>query len=256
VAKISRTAQERIITTASPIAVLVLWQVLSSTGALDVRYVPSPVSIAAKGWTLVQSGELWQHISVTLYRLVLGFLIGSIPGIFIGMLMGLSWMFRAAVDPIVSATYPIPKIAVLPLLMLVFGIGDASKVAVVAISVVYLTIINTMTGVMSIDRTYFDVARNFKTPRAKLFLRLILPGSLPMIFAGLRISLGVAMIVVVGAEFVSSNAGIGYLIWSSWETLSVESMFVGIIVITILGLLSNVALREIERLCMPWRTES
>jgi ABC-type nitrate/sulfonate/bicarbonate transport system permease component len=128
-------------------------------------------------------------------------------------------------------------------------------VAVVAISVVYLTIINTMTGVMSIDRTYFDVARNFKTPPVKLFLRLILPGSLQMIFAGLRISLGVAMIVVVGAEFVASNAGIGYLIWSSWETLSVETMFVGIIVITVLGFLSTIALREIERLCIPWRTE-
>jgi ABC-type nitrate/sulfonate/bicarbonate transport system permease component len=253
--KLSRTAKERIITTISPIVVIVLWQVLSSTGVFDARYVPSPIAIATKGWVLVKNGELWQHTSVTLYRLLLGFLIGSVPGIFIGMVMGLSWMVRAAVDPIVAATYPIPKIAILPLLMLLFGIGDASKVAVVAISVVYLTIINTMTGVMSIDRTYFDVARNFKTPPVKLFLRLILPGSLPMIFAGLRISLGVAMIVVVGAEFVASNAGIGYLIWSSWETLSVETMFVGIIVITVLGFLSTIALREIERLCIPWRTE-
>ncbi len=254
-AALSKTAKERLITTVSPLAVLALWQLLSELRILDARYVPSPTDIAAAAWHLALSGELWTHIAATLYRLVLGFLIGSIPGILIGMLMGLSWVFRAAVDPIVSATYPVPKIAVLPLLMLVFGIGDASKVAVVAISVVYLTIINTMAGVLSIERTYFDVARNFKTPPLKLFFRLILPGSLPMIFAGLRISLGVSMIVVVSAEFVASNAGIGYLIWSSWETLLVENMFVGILVITILGFFSNLALREIERLCIPWRSE-
>ena len=255
VARLSKTAKERIITTLSPIAVLALWQLLSELRVLDARYVPSPTDIAAASWNLIRSGELWRHIAATLYRLIIGFLIGSIPGILIGMVMGLSWVFRAAVDPIVGATYPIPKIAILPLLMLLFGIGDASKIAVVAISVVYLTIINTMAGVMSIDRTYFDVARSFKTPPLKLFLRLILPGALPMIFAGLRISLGVSMIVVVSAEFVASNAGIGYLIWSSWETLLVENMFVGIIVITILGFFSNIALREVERFCIPWRSE-
>src|SRR6185369_3843977 len=106
-----------------------------------------------------------------------GFALGAIPGIIIGILMGLNRYLRAALDPIVAATYPIPKIAILPLLMLLFGIGDGSKIAVVAISVLLLTIINTIVGVRGIDRVHFDVARNYGTPWHKLFLRVILPGA-------------------------------------------------------------------------------
>jgi NitT/TauT family transport system permease protein len=169
--------------------------------------------------------------------------------------MGLNRYLRAALDPIVAATYPIPKIAILPLLMLVFGIGDGSKIAAVALSVLLLTIISTMAGVRGIDTVYFDVARNYSTPWYKLFTRVIIPGSLPTIFSGLRISLGLSLVVLVGAEFVASRAGIGFLIWSSWEILLVENMFVGIIVITILGVFSTFLLHECERYFIPWRRD-
>jgi NitT/TauT family transport system permease protein len=110
-----------------------------------------------------------------------------------------------------------------------------------------------MLGVREIDKIYFDVARSFKAPRLKFFRRVILPGAMPAIFAGLRLSLGVALIVLVAAEFVAANAGIGYLIWSSWETLVIENMFVGIIVITVLGVLSTFVLKELERFFIPWK---
>jgi NitT/TauT family transport system permease protein len=171
------------------------------------------------------------------------------------MVMGLNRWVRATIDPLVAALYPIPKIAILPLLMLAFGLGDGSKIAVVAMAVLFLTIINTTTGVLQLDRIYFDVARNYGTPWYKLFTRVILPGALPTIFAGLRISLGVSLVVLVGAEFVASEAGIGYLIWVSWQTLVVENMFVGIIVITVLGVLSTLFLHEVERLLVPWRRD-
>lgn len=249
--------QERALTILSPLAVLVLWQLASDAGLVDQRYVPSPVSIAKAGWALTVSGELGRHVGASLRRLAIGFVGGALPGVLIGMVMGLNRWVRAIVDPLVAALYPIPKIAILPLLMLVFGLGDGSKVAVVALSVLFLTIINTTLGVMTIDRIYFDVARNFGTPWYKLFLRIILPGSLPSIFAGLRISLGVSLVVLVGAEFVASTSrqGIGYLIWSSWETLVVDKMFVGIIVITVLGVMSTFLLREFERHLLPWRHE-
>ncbi len=252
---VSKAAKERSLAIISPIAVLIVWQIFSDFGVLDGRYVPSPMRILLTARDLVASGMLWSDIHVSLYRLVIGFVIGAVPGILIGMMMGLNRWVRAAIDPLIAAAYPVPKIAIFPLLMLAFGIGDASKIAVVAIAVMFLTIINTMAGVMNLDRVYFDVARNFGTPWHKLFVRVILPGSLPTIFAGLRISLGVSLIVLVGAEFLASNSGIGFLIWSSWETLLVDRMFVGIIVITILGVVSTALLRECENYFIPWRRE-
>ena len=246
---------ERLLTIFSPFVALMLWQLASDGGLIDQRYVPSPVSIAEAGWELALSGQLAVHIGASLKRLVIGFVLGAVPGIALGMVMGLNRWVRAAIDPLVSALYPIPKIAILPLLMLVFGIGDGSKVVVVAMSVLFLTIINTTTGVLQLDRIYFDVARNYGTPWHKLFLRVILPGALPTIFAALRISLGVSLVVLVGAEFVASRTGIGHLIWTSWETLKVENMFVGIIVITVLGVLSTLFLHECERLLVPWRRD-
>ena len=247
--------KERALAILSPLAVVALWQFASNMGWTNQRYVPSPLAIAQAGWDLALSGRLAIDIGASLRRLVIGFVLGAVPGILLGMIMGLNRWVRAAVDPLVAALYPIPKIAILPLLMLAFGLGDASKVAVVAMSVLFLTIINTTTGVVQLDRIYFEVARNYGTPWYKLFTRVILPGALPVIFAGLRISLGVSLVVLVGAEFVASDAGIGYLIWVSWQTLVVENMFVGIIVITILGVLSTLFLHEVERLLVPWRRD-
>jgi len=249
-----RVNQERALAVLSPVAALVVWQLASNAGLVNQRYVPSPIAIAVAGWDLALSGELALHIGASLRRLVIGFVLGAVPGVFVGMVMGLNRWVRAALDPLVAALYPIPKIALLPLLMLVFGLGDGSKVVVVAMSVLFLTIITTV-GVVQLDKIYFDVARNYGTPWPKLFLRVILPGALPTILAGLRISLGVSLVVLVGAEFVASQSGIGYLIWSSWQTLMVEQMFVGIIVITILGVLSTLFLHECERLLIPWRRD-
>ncbi len=250
-----RVNQERALAILSPLAVLGMWQLASNLGFIDLRYVPSPASVAEAGWDLTLSGQLWHHTGATLRRLVVGFILGAVPGVAIGMIMGLNRWVRAALDPLVAALYPIPKIAILPLLMLVFGLGDGSKVAVVAMAVLFLTIISTTAGVMQLERIYFDVARNFGTPWHKLFLRVILPGVLPTVFAGMRISLGVSLVVLIGAEFVTSRSGIGYLIWTSWETLIVENMFVGIIVITVLGVVSTFFLHECERILIPWRND-
>jgi ABC-type nitrate/sulfonate/bicarbonate transport system permease component len=248
-------AKERVIAIGSPVALLVLWQVLSWLNLLDARFIPSPLTIFEGAVVLIRTGELWTHLSVSLLRLAGGFVLGSVPGIALGLVMGLSRYVRAALDPLVAATYPVPKIALLPLIMLYFGIGEASKIVIIAIAVVYLVLINTMVGVMTIDPVYFDVAKSYNAPWWKLFTRVIIPGALPLIFAGLRLSLGVSLIVIVSAEFVAAKAGIGYLIWSSWETLVIENMFVGIIVITVLGVLTTFVLKELERVLIPWRRE-
>ncbi|MCW5771364.1 MAG: ABC transporter permease [Rhodospirillaceae bacterium] len=252
---LSTEAKERIVAILSPIAILAFWQTLSWVGILDQRFVPSPVSIALSGYGLIVTGELFVHIEASLARLFAGFALGIVPGILLGLVMGLSRWVRAALDPIVSALYPVPKIAILPLVMLFFGIGDMSKIVLVALAVVFLVLINTMAGVMTLDKVYFDVARNYGASWRKLFIRVVIPGALPLIFVGLRLGIGVAFIVVVAAEFVAARSGIGFLIWTSWEVMRVENMFVGIIVITILGILSTMLLREIERWALPWRRD-
>jgi len=253
--RMSAAAQERWLAIGSPLLLLAIWEALVWSKVVDARFVPAPSTIFQTAWQMTLSGELWEHVRASLLRLGAGFFIGVVPGVALGLVMGLNRYVRAALDPLVAATYPIPKIAILPLLMLAFGIGEASKIAIIAIAVVYLALINTMLGVMTLDRIYFEVARNYGAPWNKLFSRVIIPGALPHIFTGLRLSLGVSLIVIVGAEFVAAKSGIGYLIWTSWESLVIEKMFVGIIVITVLGVVFTAALKEVEALCIPWRKE-
>ena len=248
-------AKERLLSIISPVALLVLWQLLSWAGALDPRFVPSPIGIGLAAYGLILDGELFHHVWISLLRVGAGFLVGAVPGIAIGLAMGISRWARAAIDPVVAALFPIPKISLLPLIMLYLGIGEASKVAMVALAVIFLVLINAMAGVLAIDPIYFDVAKNYGASRRKLWTRIVIPGALPMIFVGMRLGIGVAFIVIVAAEFVAARSGIGYLIWTSWEVMRIENMFVGIIVITILGVLSTFLLRELERVVIPWRKE-
>ena len=139
--------------------------------------------------------------------------------------------------------------------MVAFGFGDASKIAVVALAVFFPVIVNTYAGAANIDKIYWDVAKNYGASRFVMFTRVVFFGALPMIFAGLRIALAVSFIVLVAAEFVASKNGIGYLIWNSWELLQVDTMFVGIVTIGILGLITSALFQEIERKVIPWKAE-
>ncbi len=251
--RISVVAQERIIGIASPIVLLLIWQLLGTFGIIDERFVPTPASIARTMYEMMANGTLWVHLKASFIRIGSGFVIGSIVGIALGVLMGLSRWLRAALDPIVAAIYPIPKISLLPLVMVFFGLGEASKIFIIAFAVVFIVLINTMSGVMAISSIYFDVAKNYRASKFKLFTRIIIPGALPSIFVGLRLAIGVALILIVAAEFVAARAGIGYLIWTSFEVMRIEEMFVGIILITAIGLVTAAILKEIERRVLPWR---
>lgn len=251
--RISISAKERTVSILSPIILLSIWQALSWFGLLDGRFVPSPASIARAGYDMAISGELAQHLRASFVRLGAGFTIGAGLGVVLGILMGLSRWLRAALDPIVAAIYPIPKISLLPLVMIFFGLGEASKIFIIAFAVFFIVLINSMAGVMTLDRIYFDAANNFRAPWHKLFWRIVLPGALPLIFVGLRLAIGVSLILIVAAEFVAARAGIGYLIWSSFEVMKIEAMFVGIIIITMLGLITTAILKEAERWILPWK---
>jgi ABC-type nitrate/sulfonate/bicarbonate transport system permease component len=221
----------------------------------DRRFIPAPSDIAVRFWELAANGELWVHTGVTLYRVFAGYLIGAIPAIAIGLVMAMFKPVRIFFDPLIAALFPIPKVALMPLLLLAFGFGDASKIALVATAVFFPVIVNTYAGAANIDRIYWDVARNYGANSYVLFTRVVFFGALPMIFAGLKIALAVSFVVLVAAEFVASKSGLGYLIWNSWELLQVDYMFVGIVVIGVLGLITAVLFQELESVVIPWKQD-
>ena len=251
--KISNSTQERLLYLVSPIGLLAVWQLLLMFGLGDRRFIPAPSDIALRFAAMIASGELAQHTAVTLWRVFAGFAVGSLPAIAIGLLMAMYRPVRIFFDPLIATLFPIPKVALMPLLLLIFGFGDASKIALVAIAAFFPVIINTYAGAANIEKIYWDVAKNFGASQTVMFTRIVFFGALPMVFAGLRIALAVSFIVLVAAEFVASKIGIGYLIWNSWELLQVDVMFVGIATIGILGLITSALFQEIERKVIPWK---
>jgi ABC-type nitrate/sulfonate/bicarbonate transport system permease component len=245
--------QERLLYLASPLGLLAVWEILLRLGFGDRRFVPAPSDIAVRFWELTLNGELGVHTGVTLWRVAAGFVIGAVPAVAIGLLMAMFRPARIFFDPLIAALMPIPKVALMPLLLLAFGFGDASKIALVATAVFFPVVVNTYAGAATIDRIYWDVAKNYGASSWVMFTRVVFFGALPLIFAGLKIALAVSFVVLVAAEFVASKTGIGYLIWNSWELLQVDYMFVGIVVVGILGLITAVLFQEIERKLIPWK---
>jgi ABC-type nitrate/sulfonate/bicarbonate transport system permease component len=251
----SAKLQERLLYLISPIGLLLVWELLIRAGFGDPRFIPPPSDIAVRFWQLTLNGELAMHTAATLWRVLAGFVIGAVPAVAIGLLMAMFRPVRIFFDPLVAALMPIPKVALMPLLLLAFGFGDASKIALVATAVFFPVVVNTYAGAANIERIYWDVAQNYGASTYVMFTRVVFFGALPLIFAGLRIALAVSFVVLVAAEFVASKTGLGYLIWNSWELLQVDYMFVGIIVIGILGLITAVLFQEIERKLIPWKAE-
>ncbi len=202
---------------------------------------------------MIESGEIFVHVGISLSRILVGFVLGAIPGILIGLAMGLSPVVRAIVQPLVNATFPIPKVAILPLFILIFGMGEVSKYAIIAVTSVYLVLINTYEGVRDISPIHLDVGQNFGASRLMMFRDIAFPGALPQIVAGLRISLGVSLLVIVAAEFVGAKSGIGFLIWNSWQVFEVEKMYVGLMVSALLGFIFALGFDVLERVLLPWR---
>jgi ABC-type nitrate/sulfonate/bicarbonate transport system permease component len=250
---LSNSTQERLLYLLSPIGLLAVWQLLLMLGLGDRRFIPAPSDIALRFVTMIASGELAQHTAATLWRVFAGFVVGSAPAIAVGLLMAMYRPVRIFFDPLIATLFPIPKVALMPLLLLTFGFGDASKIALVAIAAFFPVIINTYAGAANIEKIYWDVAKNFGASQTVMFTRIVFFGALPMVFAGLRIALAVSFIVLVAAEFVASKTGIGYLIWNSWELLQVDVMFVGIATVGILGLITSALFQEIERKVIPWK---
>jgi NitT/TauT family transport system permease protein len=254
-ARLSARRRERIMGIASPIGLLLAWEAAARLGFIDVRFFPAPSTIIAVLIRLAQSGELGENILISLQRITLGFLLGGIPAVIIGIIMGISRPVRAIIDPLIVATYPIPKSSLLPFILLIFGLGEMSKVVMVAIGVFFPVAINSTAGVLQINQVYLDVGKSFKASRWDTFRTIALPGALPFIMTGLKLGAGLALILIAVAEMVGAKSGIGYMIWSAWETFSVAKMYVGLFVIALIGFAVSFLLREVERWVIRWKPD-
>jgi len=237
----------------SPVLALLIWQAAAMAGMIETRFFPAPSSIFAKFVELVQTPVFWNDLRISVTRLVIGFALGAIPGAAVGLLMGLSRLAERIFQPLISMLYPLPKIALLPLIMLIFGLSEMAKYVTVAIGVFFIMAINTYGGVQNIGRIYFDVAQNLKVPAWRVYLTIALPGALPGVFTGLRLATGVALILLVSAEFVGANDGIGFRIWWSWTVFWVDQMYVGLVLIALLGFGFASVVGYLERRSLPWR---
>ncbi|HYU17736.1 MAG TPA: ABC transporter permease [Chloroflexota bacterium] len=259
-ARVSRDTAEKVIALLAPVLLLALWELLVRVRLLDARFFPAPLSIPGTFYNLAfvvpWQGALPNHVLTSLSRAAVGFAIGAIPAICIGIVMGLIPLVRAALQPIIGALFPIPKVAILPLLMLIFGLGEQSKWAIIAIGVFFQVLIATAAGVANIERIYLDVGRNYGASRLATYRTIALPGALPMIFAGIRLGWGVALLLLVTAEMVSAKSGLGYLIWQSWQTFSVEEMYVGLVTVAGIGIVSFWLLDALESWLLPWKARS
>lgn len=250
---LSPQGRERLISVLSPPVFLLLWEAAVRLELMDARFFPAPTSIAVRFAELVASGYLWEALAISAWRIGAGFLVGAVPGVLVGLTMGLFPVVRASLKPVMAALYPIPKLSLLPLIMLIFGLGELSKVITIAIGVFFPVLINTLAGVVRIESIYVDVARNFGAGRKDFYLTIALPGALPMIWTGLKLGAGVALLLIVAAEMIAARAGIGYMIWTGYSTFDLEQMYVGFIVMAALGYLSSTLLDELERWVIPWK---
>ena len=236
----------------SPFLILVVWELLSRTGALDARFFPPPSSIVDTFWQQLTTGSLPSDARATVQRVIIGFVMGSVPALALGLMLGIWRVPRLIITPILSALYPVPKIVIYPLLLLIFGLGETPKYVIIAIVVFFLVFFNTLTAVVHIPQIYVDVARNAGASRLRIFTTVAMPASVPGTLTGMRLAAGTAFVVIAATEFVGATNGLGYFIWASWQTYAVSQMYVGVVVISAIGYLSIVLFDFIERCVAPW----
>jgi len=247
------TRQGWFMAVASPLLLLLLWELLVRVKLLDSRFFPMPTVVIRELVLQALTKELWVHTAYTVSRMLGGFVLGAIPGVLLGIAMGLSPLLRQLLQPAIAAIYPIPKVALFPLIMLIFGLGETSKWVIVGVAVFFQVLMSTLAGVVNIERVYLDVAADFRARRWQAYRTIALPAALPYIFTGFQLGLGMALIVVVIAENFGTQHGLGYVIWHSWQIFEVRDMYVALIVVAMLGYASQLVLGRIERAVIPWR---
>lgn len=236
-------------------AVLIgLWELGSATGVIGQLILPAPSEALEAFMQLVDSGMLWKHLGASLQRIVTGWVLGTILGILAGLMIGLFSLARAGLSPLVSALFPIPKIALLPLFVIWFGIGEESKVATILFGTFFPTVISTYGGVDNVDRNLIRMGQSFGLSWRSIVYKIILPGALPAILSGFRISVSIAIVLLVAAEMIGAEFGIGAYILLAGSLMAIDQLIAGVAILSIMGLSMAWLISRAERYFLRWRT--
>ena len=244
----------------SLLAVILFWQALALlNGAIhfyNPKLFPAPADIALAGWALAEKGDLQRHLAASVGRVAIGFVIAAPIAILLGVMVAKMRLFETIVDPLVEALRPIPTLALLPIIILWFGIGETSKVFFIAYSCFFVIFTTTVLGVRNVDPVLVRAAQSLGLSRLRVYRHVIFPSALPDVLVGLRLGLSVGFFVIVAAEFIAADTGLGYLINYSRTWFQVDNMMLGAVVIGALGISSNYLLVALERYLFRWRVTS
>ena len=235
-----------------PLLIILIWQAASALGLVPARVLPAPSDVAVAGWKLLRSGELARNIWVSFWRAIVGFAIGGGIGFAFGLANGLSDLSERVFDSTLQMVRNIPHLAMIPLVILWFGIDETAKVFLVALGVFFPIYINTQHGIRTVDPQLIEMGRSYGMSATALFWRVILPGALPSIFVGLRFALGIMWLTLIVAETIAASSGVGYMAMQAREFLLVDVVVLSIVIYALLGKLADSTARLLERLCLRW----
>ncbi|HKM97275.1 MAG TPA: aliphatic sulfonate ABC transporter permease SsuC [Buttiauxella sp.] len=235
-----------------PVAIIAIWQLSSSVGWLSNRILPSPEGVVVAFWNLSASGELWQHLAISSWRAVIGFSIGGSLGLIFGLISGLSRWGERFLDSSIQMLRNVPHLALIPLVILWFGIDESAKIFLVSLGTMFPIYINTWHGIRNIDQGLLEMSRSYGLSGFSLFAQVILPGALPSIMVGIRFALGLMWLTLIVAETISANSGIGYLAMNAREFLQTDVVVVAIILYALLGKLADISAQLLERAWLRW----
>ncbi len=235
-----------------PVVLLSVWQAAVAWGWVNPQLLPSPVSVAVKWWEYLLSGELWRDAVGSLYRVLVGFGVGTALALPVGLLMGASPLMMRLMNPLLQVLRPIPPIAYIPLAILWFGLGNPPAVFLIVIGAFFPVLMNTIAGVRHVDGIYLRAARNLGASQGTIFLRVILPAATPYIFSGMRIAMGTAFIVVIVSEMIAVNNGLGFRILEAREYFWSDKIIAGMLTIGFLGLGIDSVMSSLNNYLLRW----
>jgi ABC-type nitrate/sulfonate/bicarbonate transport system permease component len=236
------------------IALIALWELGSRTGLISPIALPAPSAAFAALIDLVRTGMLWRHLEASLYRLVVGWTLGTLLGVAVGLTIALFSLARAGLLPVVSALFPIPKIALLPLFIVWFGIGEGSKVATILFGTFFPTVIATYGGIDNVDRNLIRMGQSFGLGWTSIVRKIIIPGALPAILSGFRISASIAIVLLVAAEMIGARFGIGAYILTAGSLFAIEQLIAGVAILSGSGLSVGWLIGRAEKHFLAWRS--
>ncbi len=245
---------KRLIPWLVPAVLLVLWQAASSSSWLSSRILPAPLEVLSAFIKLTAYGELWTHVKVSTGRALSGLAVGGSLGLVLGLLTGSVRVLETLLDSTIQMVRNIPPLALIPLVILWFGIDEGAKLFLISVAVFFPIYINTFHGIRGVDAGLIEMARSYGLKGWPLYRQVILPGALPSILVGLRFSLGFMWVILIVAETISAQAGIGYMTMNAREFLQTDIVLVGILLYALLGKLADVLARGLEKAWLPWHT--